>query len=117
MGKAVSKKNIARAREAHETSPDALGPQLAIVVYRNNLPASAISTLLRVSLPTLYRWFYGVNDVDLRFRARVARLLGILEGAAMVGRLPAHGDFADRVQTLVDIVRANLATPPQQSVE
>ena len=113
MGKAASKKNIARNREAHETAPDSLGPRLGMLVYRSHLPASAIAVVLQVSLPTLYRWFYGVNDVDNKFQRRVLRLSGFLQEALGDGRLPAQGILEQRVQVLVALVRQGLAKPQQ----
>ncbi len=113
MGRAASKKNIARAHSAHETSPDAIGPRLGILVYRSNVPAASVAIALHVSLPTLYRWFYGINgsDVAPEFRKRVIRFSGILEDALETGILPAQGSLEQRIQVLVGVVRNALAKP------
>lgn len=111
MGKAASKKNIERAHAAHDADPGALGPWLGVLVYRCNVPAAAVATLLRISLPTLYRWIYGANDVADPFRKRVTRFCLILQDALAAEVLPAHGGLQERVQILADVVRATLAKP------
>lgn len=88
---------------------------MGILVYRSRIPASAVATLLRVSLPTVYRWFYGINDVADEFRARVSRLVAMLEDAFEKKELPAIGTMEERVAILVRIVRSRLGTSPPQA--
>jgi len=116
MGKACSTKNVVRAHKAHEITPDAIGPRLGVLVYRANVPASSVAILLRVSLPTVYRWFYGINDVAVEFRKRVTRLSNMLEAALESKHLPVKGSAEVRSQALADVVRAALATTPGRGV-
>lgn len=113
MGRACSRTNIQRAVNAHMRHPHDLGPQLGVLVYRSAIPAHAIALLLRASLPTLYRWFFGVNDVAAPFRGRVARLIPVLEAALESGILPAHGSAEERTQVLVEIVKLHIARKTQ----
>lgn len=111
MGKAASKKNIARAQAAHDADPDEIGPLLGVLVYQSNVPASAVSILLRTSQPTFYRWTYGENDVAPAFRKRVTRVISILRNALITGMLPAQGNTEQRIQRLASVVRAALDKP------
>lgn len=120
MGKAASKKNIARAHAAHATAPDDIGPRLGILIYRCNIPAASVAVLLRVSLPTLYRWFYGINDVAAEFRKRVKKFNFMLEESLEEGTLPIPKEMIDieqKNQVLAEIVSDGLARAKAQGVK
>lgn len=105
MGRAASTKNIERAVAALAADADAIGARLGVSVYQCNVPADAIAALLHVSLPTVYRWFYGTNDVDPPYRKKVIRLTAILTLALETGSLPAEGSKDDRTQALIAAIR------------
>jgi hypothetical protein len=61
-----------------------------------------------VSVPTLYRWFYGTNEVAAMHLRRTGKLCAILERALENGRLPARGTLDQRTQVLAEIIREEL---------
>lgn len=104
MGRGVCKSSVARAAAALEADQTSIGARLGVFVYLCNVPSDAIADKLRVSLPTVYRWFFGTNDVDPPYRNKVIRLTAILELAYKNELLPAVGTKEARTQALTKAI-------------
>lgn len=99
MGRVIAPTRLHDIKRAREADPEALGPILAELIIDGNVPVEAVSSLLSVSEPTIYRWMYGYSRPrDIDKIAKIKKLLTVLRKAKRGKDLPLAGSTKERVK-------------------
>lgn len=104
MARGITAEQKHKVAELRRDNPDYMGPALGDIVYRNNIPPSAIAAMLDVAAPTLYRWFYMETDPRGVYHKQIRRLLALLRKAERGRDLPLRGTYQKRVKALGEII-------------
>lgn len=86
-------------------NPKALGPRLGRLALRYNIPPLAFAQLLRVSEPTVYRWFYGDSKPRAIYTTNIRRLISVFKLAAQAGDVPLEGTYRERMKQVAPIIQ------------
>jgi len=96
-----------------KANPKAVGPKLGFVAMKYNIPARALAELLKVSEPTVYRWFYNGADPRQIYMTNIRRLMQVFKAAAIAGDIPLKGTYQDRMGAVRTVI---LKHKPKHSV-
>jgi len=118
MGRIITSERRDQIAAARAADPDALGPILAELAIDGNVPIEAISKLLSVSKPTVYRWMYGQTaplaqpDKILKLE----RLITTLRKAKRARDLPLQGTITGRTTATYALVLKHKPQPRSGSI-
>lgn len=105
MGRIITSARMTGIAQARANDPEAVGPILAELVIDGNVPIEAVSQLLNVSEPTIYRWMYSHSHPrDADKIAKIKRLLTVLRKAKRARDLPLSGTTKERIKAVGALV-------------
>jgi transcriptional regulator with XRE-family HTH domain len=96
-------------------NPQAVGPRLGQISVTQNIPAKALADMLRISEPTVYRWFYGESEPRSVYIPNIKKVLRLLRVARTSGDLPLHGTYDERIDELREIILKHSANVPSET--
>ena len=105
MARGITAEQKRKIADLHKANPDEMGPTLGDLVYKNNIPPSAIAAVLEVTEPTIYRWFYLTAHPQPVYHKEIRNLIAILRKAEKARELPLDGTFDKRVSLLGAVIR------------
>ena len=104
MPRRMSFESRARIDALVEANPKAVGPRLGRVSLKYNIPARAFASLLQISEPTVYRWFYGESTPRAVYMTNIKRLFAVFKLAAAAEDVPLEGTYAQRMKAVRDLI-------------
>ena len=87
-----------------QENPKAVGPKLGHVALKYNIPARAMADMVRVSEPTMYRWFYGEAEPRAIYLPKIRRMMQLFRLASETGDIPLEGTYGQRMLAIRDVI-------------